>query len=116
MEQHCRDRRKIVPARGATLGDGSPDDDGRVGAGPTAPVRAERRAAGLREPDLAAVRAFRRRRPTAHAAARGLDALATLDIRYATDATDMQIRNAHDPFRACRLCADGPWFSGSTAT
>jgi Xaa-Pro dipeptidase len=30
-----------------------------------------------------------------------------LNIRYATDTTNMQLWNSHNPFRACLLCADG---------
>ena len=35
MNQPYRDRRKIDPARGATLGDGTPNDNDRVEIGPT---------------------------------------------------------------------------------
>lgn len=110
MNQHYRDRRKIDPARGATLGDGTPNDGDRVEIGPTALARREWAEAGLREPDLAAMRAFRHRRLTEHVAARGLDALLMFDpmnIRYATDSTNMQLWNTHNPFRACLLRADG---------
>jgi Xaa-Pro dipeptidase len=30
-----------------------------------------------------------------------------LNIRYATDSTNMQLWNTHNPFRACLVCADG---------
>ncbi len=30
-----------------------------------------------------------------------------LNIRYATDTTNMQLWNSHNPFRACLICADG---------
>ena len=30
-----------------------------------------------------------------------------LNIRYATDSTNMQIWNSHNPFRAVLICADG---------
>jgi Xaa-Pro aminopeptidase len=30
-----------------------------------------------------------------------------LNIRYATDTTNMQLWNSHNPFRACMVCADG---------
>ena len=30
-----------------------------------------------------------------------------LNIRYATDTTNMQLWNSHNPFRACLVCADG---------
>ena len=30
-----------------------------------------------------------------------------MNIRYATDTTNMQLWNSHNPFRACLICADG---------
>ncbi len=110
MNRHFSETRKIDPSRGRVLGDGTANDGDRVEIGPTALARAEWAAAGLREPDLAAMRAHRHRRLTEHVAARGLDALIMFDplnIRYATDSTNMQLWNSHNPFRACMLCADG---------
>ncbi|MDJ1009522.1 MAG: M24 family metallopeptidase [Paracoccaceae bacterium] len=110
MNRHFRDRRKIDPTRGATLGDGSPNDADRVEIGPTALAFAEWAAAGLALPDLAGMRRFRWARLTDHVAARGLGGLLMYDplnIRYATDTTNMQLWNAHNPFRAALLCPDG---------
>ncbi len=37
----------------------------------------------------------------------GLLVFDPLNIRYATDSTNMQLWNTHNPFRACLICADG---------
>lgn len=110
MNRHFSDTRKIDPSRGARLGDGTPNDADRVEIGPTLLARREWQAAGLAQPDLAAMRDFRWRRLTAHVNARdygGLLMFDPLNIRYATDTTNMQLWNAHNPFRAVLLCADG---------
>jgi len=110
MNEHFRDTRKIDPARGAVLGDGTPNDADRVEIGPTPLAFAEWEAAGLELPDLAEMRAFRWRRLTRHIVERGYGGLLMFDplnIRYATDTTNMQLWNTHNPFRACLLCADG---------
>lgn len=104
------DRRKIDPSRGATLGDGTPNDNDRVEIGPTQLAFAEWRAAGLALPDLAAMRAHRWRRLTEALVARDIGGLLLFDplnIRYATDTTNMQLWNSHNPFRAVLHCADG---------
>ncbi|PKP73750.1 MAG: peptidase M24 [Alphaproteobacteria bacterium HGW-Alphaproteobacteria-6] len=103
-------RRKIDPSRGPRLGDGSPNDNDRVEIGPTQLAFAEWRAAGLALPDLGAMREFRWRRLTQAITARdygGILMFDPLNIRYATDTTNMQLWNSHNPFRAVLLCADG---------
>ncbi|MGR3540642.1 MAG: dimethylsulfonioproprionate lyase DddP [Hasllibacter sp.] len=110
MNQHYRDRRKIDPTRGTALDDGSPNEGDRIEIGPTALARREWREAGLPEPDLAAMRAFRLDRLLGAIAARGVAGALLFDplnIRYATDSTNMQLWNAHNPFRACLVLADG---------
>ncbi|TDK51282.1 dimethylsulfonioproprionate lyase DddP [Antarcticimicrobium luteum] len=110
MNRHYRDSRKIDPSRGATLGDGTPNDPDRIEIGPTRLAFAEWAAAGLDLPDLAAMRTYRWRRLTDHVVARGYGGLLMFDplnIRYATDSTNMQLWNTHNPFRAVLLCADG---------
>jgi Xaa-Pro aminopeptidase len=100
--------RKIDPTRRRP--DGSPDDNDRVEIGPTALAFAEWAAAGLTPPDLAAMRAFRLARLAAEAARRDLGGLLMFDplnIRYATDSTNMQLWNTHNPFRACLVTPDG---------
>ena len=110
MNQHYRDTRKIDPTRGPVLGDGSPNDANRIEIGPTRLAFAEWEAAGLELPNLADMRAYRLERLTAALVARdyaGLLLFDPLNIRYATDSTNMQLWNAHNPFRAVLVCADG---------
>ena len=100
--------RKIDPTRRRP--DGTPDVDDRVEIGPTVLAFAEWAAAGLDAPDLAAMRRFRLERLAAEVARRDLGGLLMFDplnIRYATDATNMQIWNMHNPFRACLVTPDG---------
>ncbi len=102
--------RKIDPSRGAKLGDGSPNDNDRIEIGPTQLAFGEWAAAGLALPDLDRMRHWRWRRLTEALVARDIGGLLMFDplnIRYATDTTNMQLWNSHNPFRACLLCADG---------
>lgn len=110
MNSHYRDTRKIDPNRGATTGDNTPNDMDRIEIGPTRLALAEWDAAGLALPDLQAMREHRWRRLTQHIVDRdygGLLMFDPLNIRYATDSTNMQLWNTHNPFRAVLLCADG---------
>ncbi len=110
MSGHYRDRRKIDPYQGARLADGTVNDGDRIEIGPTALAFEEWRAAGLKLPDLARMRKGRWQRLVAHIVARdygGLLLFDPLNIRYATDSTNMQLWNTHNPFRAVLLCADG---------
>ena len=110
MTTHYRDTRKIDPTRGATLGDGTPNDPDRIEIGPTRLAFDEWAAAGLTLPDLPALRKYRWERLTRHIVDRdyaGLLVFDPLNIRYATDSTNMQLWNTHNPFRAVLLCADG---------
>ncbi|MGB0959276.1 MAG: dimethylsulfonioproprionate lyase DddP [Halocynthiibacter sp.] len=110
MTDPYRDRRKIDPTKGATLGDGSPNDNDRIEIGPTQLAFKEWEAAGLTPPNLEQMRKYRWERLTQHIVDRGLGGLLMFDplnIRYATDTTNMQLWNTHNPFRAVLLCADG---------
>ena len=111
MNQHyAQTRRKIDPTRGATLADGSLNDNDRVEIGPTLLAIRAWEAAGLTLPNLAAMRAFRLDRLTEAVTARGYGGILMFDplnIRYATDSTNMQLWNTHNAFRACLVCADG---------
>ncbi|SHL07138.1 dimethylsulfoniopropionate lyase DddP [Roseovarius marisflavi] len=110
MNTHFRDTRKIDPSRGATLGDNTPNDADRIEIGPTQLAYREWDEAGLELPDLQAMRRFRWERLTASVVARdyaGVLMFDPLNIRYATDSTNMQLWNTHNPFRAVLLCADG---------
>ncbi|WP_109463783.1 dimethylsulfonioproprionate lyase DddP [Albibacillus kandeliae] len=110
MQQPYRDSRKIDPTRGATLGDGTPNDADRIEIGPTRLAYGEWAEAGLTLPNLPAMREYRWKRLTRFIVDRGYGGLLLTDplnIRYATDSTNMQLWNAHNPFRALLLCADG---------
>ena len=110
MNQHYSDRRKIDPTRGATLADGSPNYMDRVEIGPTLLAFDEWAAAGLGLPDLPTMRQYRFDRLVKAIQARdyaGLLMFDPLNIRYATDSTNMQLWNTHNPFRAVLICADG---------
>jgi Xaa-Pro dipeptidase len=103
-------RRKIDPSRGSALGDGTPNDNDRVEIGPTQLAFAEWAAEGVDLPNLDRMRDYRWRRLTQSLVEREIGGLLMFDplnIRYATDTTNMQLWNSHNPFRACLLCADG---------
>lgn len=110
MNTHYRDTRKIDPTRGTTLADGTPNDQDRMEIGPTQLAFGEWAAAGLALPDLPAMRAWRHKRLVDAVNQRGYGGILMFDplnIRYATDSTNMQLWNTHNPFRACLVCADG---------
>lgn len=110
MNTHFRDIRKIDPTRGATLGDGTPNDADRIEIGPTQLAFGEWAKAGLELPNLEEMRRYRWSRLTQHIVDRdygGLLMFDPLNIRYATDSTNMQLWNSHNPFRAVLVCADG---------
>ncbi|MEM6409754.1 MAG: dimethylsulfonioproprionate lyase DddP, partial [Pseudomonadota bacterium] len=110
MNQHYRDMRKIDPTKGATLGDGNLNDNDRIEIGPTLLAYREWEEAGLELPNLEAMREFRWRRLTEQVIKHDMGGLLMFDplnIRYATDSTNMQLWNTHNPFRAVLLCADG---------
>lgn len=110
MNVNYSSTRKIDPTKGDFLGDGSPNDNDRLEIGPTPLAFAEWAAAGLTLPDLPAMRAFRHNRLTEAVVARdwgGILMFDPLNIRYATDSTNMQLWNTHNSFRACLVCTDG---------
>ncbi len=103
--------RKIDPSRPIpTKPDGTPDDNDRVEIGPTQLAFDEWAEAGLEIPNLAAMREFRLQRVVDALQARdygGIILFDPLNIRYASDTTNMQLWNSHNPFRACFVGADG---------
>ncbi len=110
MNTHYRDTRKIDPSLGEILGDGTPNNADRIEIGPTLLAFSEWQEAGLHLPNLANMREYRWRRLTQHIVDRGYAGLLMFDplnIRYATDSTNMQLWNTHNPFRAVLVCADG---------
>ena len=103
--------RKIDPTRRAHLKpDLTPDDNDRVEIGPTGIAFAEWAAAGLTAPDMPALREYRLARLQeqirAHDCA-GLLLFDPLNIRYATDTTNMQLWIAHNAARACYVPPEG---------
>ena len=110
MNTHYSDRRKIDPSRGALLGDGTLNDNDRVEIGPTQLAFGEWAQAGLALPNLERMREFRWKRLVKGVVDRGYGGILLFDplnIRYATDTTNMQLWNTHNAFRACLICADG---------
>ena len=110
MVKHYSETRKIDPTRGEVLGDNTPNDKNRIEIGPTRLAYREWEEAGLQLPDLQRMRRHRWERLTQHIVDRGYGGLLMFDplnIRYATDSTNMQLWNTHNPFRAVLLCADG---------
>ena len=109
-QPYSQSRRKIDPGRADRLADGTPNDNDRVEIGPTQLAFREWEAAGLVAPNLEAMREFRWRRLTRALVDRDVGGLLLFDplnIRYATDTTNMQLWNSHNPFRAVLICADG---------
>ena len=110
MNTHYVERRKIDPSKGARLADGSLNDNDRVEIGPTQLAMREWEAAGLTLPNLETMRQFRWQRLVKGVTDRdygGILMFDPLNIRYATDSTNMQLWNTHNAFRACLICADG---------
>lgn len=105
--------RKINPRPGqaaALKPDGTPDDNDRVEIGPTPLAFAEWAEAGLEIPHLPTMRQCRLDRLVKMLRERDYGAILMFDplnIRYASDTTNMQIWAMHDPFRACFVTADG---------
>lgn len=102
--------RKIDPTKGLFTGDNTPNDMDRVEIGPTKLAFDEWRQAGLELPDLQSMRQFRHQRLVDGVNSRSYGALIVFDplnIRYASDSTNMQLWNTHNPFRALIVCADG---------
>ena len=107
------EQRKIDPYRKpeyALKPDGSPADNDRVEIGPTALAFEEWAELGLEIPQLDRMREFRLQRLVEQLQQRdygGLLLFDPLNIRYATDTTNMQLWITHNPARACFVSADG---------
>lgn len=107
--------RKIDPYRRRisaldVLPDGSPNDYDRVEIGPSDLAFEEWQAAGLTIPNLVAIREYRLQRLVDAIRERdyaGVLMFDPLNIRYATDSTNMQLWVTHNPCRACLVLADG---------
>ncbi len=107
-------RPRIDPARrpaAAARPDGSPDDNDRVEIGPTPLAFQEWQDLGIQPPDLAALRQYRLGRVRAELARRdyaGVLLWDPLNVRYATDSTNMQVWCTHNAARACFVPTEGP--------
>jgi Xaa-Pro aminopeptidase len=105
--------RRIDPTRrqaSDTKADGSLNDNDRVEIGPTPMAFAEWERLGLEPPQLSTMRQYRLRRIVDQLVARGLAGVLLFDplnIRYATDTTNMQLWITHNPGRACFISAGG---------
>ncbi len=105
--------RKIDPTRrrsGVIKPDGSPNDNDRIEIGPTDLAFNEWEQLGLEFPDLTAMREFRLERIKAELIQRDLAGVLLFDplnIRYATDTTNMQVWITHNAARACFVAASG---------
>lgn len=105
--------RRIDPtkrAASAFKADGSVADNDRVETGPTALAFAEWAQLGLQPPHLARMREYRLRRIQEQLVARDLGGILLFDplnIRYATDSSNMQLWTTHNPARACFVAASG---------
>jgi Xaa-Pro aminopeptidase len=74
-------------------------------------AESEWRAAGIPDPNLAAMRKYRLERIRAELKRRDYAGVLLYDpvnIRHATDSTNMQLWVAHNPTRHCFVAADGP--------
>lgn len=111
INAYTTSNRKIDPSRRrARRPDGSPDDNDRVEIGPTPRAFAAWAEAGLTAPDLERMRQTRLARIVEQLRARdyaGLLCFDPLNIRYASDSSNMQVWVAHNPSRACFVSADG---------
>ena len=79
--------------------------------GPGSDLEAEWTAAGLRLPDRPAIRRYRLGRVREHLRTAGCDAALLYDplnIRYATDTTNMSVWTMHNSVRYALVSTDGP--------
>ncbi|RED44256.1 dimethylsulfonioproprionate lyase DddP [Aestuariispira insulae] len=106
--------RKIDPTRRPARplkGDGTPNDNDRVEIGPTALAFSEWEALGLALPNLPELREYRLGRIREQLRLRdygGILLFDPLNIRYATDSSNMQLWVTHNACRACFIPTEGP--------
>lgn len=104
---------KIDPTRrrpGRLKSDGSPNDNDRVEIGPTDLAFKEWEDLGLTTPNLQRMRGYRLDRIVQELQKRDLAGVLLFDplnIRYATDSTNMQVWIMHNSARACFVTASG---------
>ncbi|KAM0549513.1 hypothetical protein ACHAPJ_009329 [Fusarium lateritium] len=109
------DCRRIDPTQPRTNAsilkpDGSENNNDRVDIGPTPLAFSEWEKLGLQPPHLPTMREYRLQRIRDQLTSRDLGGILLFDplnIRYATDTTNMQLWTAHNPARACFIAASG---------
>lgn len=105
--------RHIDPGRRRDLtlkADGSVNENDRVEIGPTPLAFAEWARLGLQPPHLSTMREYRLQRIREQLVSRDLGGIVLFDplnIRYATDTTNMQLWTSHNPARACFIATSG---------
>lgn len=90
--------------------DNTPNDNDRVEIGPSQLAFDEWAALGLQPPDMLALREYRLQRIRAQLRERdyaGVLLFDPLNIRYATDSTNMQLWITHNQARCCFIATDG---------
>lgn len=100
---------RVRPSR-SLRPDGSPDDNNRVEIGPTKLAFDEWQAQGIQAPNLEAMRQYRLERIVEQLQKQDLGGVLLFDplnIRYATDTTNMQVWITHNQARACFVSAQG---------
>lgn len=103
IDPNTRPSRQLRP-------DGSPEDNNRVEIGPTKLAFDEWRELSLTAPNLSEMRRYRLERIVDQLQQQDLAGILLFDplnIRYATDTTNMQIWIAHNHARACFVSAQG---------
>ena len=109
-----RHRRKIMPFEPGDLASRSREKAANLNQhllGYGVVAEAEWREAGIPAPDLGALRRYRLERIRAELRRHDLAGVLLYDpvnIRYATDSTNMQVWTAHNPTRYCFVATDGP--------
>ena len=109
MNKNFSVKRKIFPtdSRGISV---NYHKKNKVEIGPSKLALDEWHEAGLKLPNLSKMRQYRLNRITRKLFESSLDGVLLFDplnIRYATDTTNMQLWNTHNPFRACLVMASG---------
>ena len=100
----------VTPVKTGLKPDGTPDDNDRIEFGPTALAFKEWEDLGITMPNLDRMRQTRLDRLAAELRKRdyaGALMFDPLNIRYASDSSNMQLWTAHNPARACFVSAEG---------
>jgi len=111
VERTFKHSRKIDPYRSKlSLPDGSPSDNDKVERSPTPLAFQEWEARGLTPPSLEQMRSYRLSRVREQLRVRDYAGILLWDpvnIRYATDSSNMNVWIAHNQARACFIATEG---------